>query len=164
MKRFAIATVCSVISLAFLSQASMAEPENRAATVLTAEMAEKVLGTPVEPEKVNSEKDAVSGQAWVSRVYYQSKTAEVFAPTVGVLIRHADSKERAKEVFEKSKTLFKGVDVEGLGEPAYRTETPAQLNVLKGQNWLIFSAGTFKKADPEREEQLAKEVLPKVTF
>lgn len=42
------------------------------------------------------------------------------------------------------------------------TKTPAQLNVLKGVNWLIISAGTFSAPDTAKQEQTAKEIIGKV--
>jgi len=78
-------------------------------------------------------------------------------------MRHASSKDEAKKIFEQSKGTFNGETVSGFGDAAYRTTTPAQLDVLKGTNWLIISAGKFPTPNTALQEKLAKEVLPKVS-
>ncbi len=40
-----------------------------------------------------------------------------------------------------------------------RTSAPAQLIVLKNNNWLIISAGAFPKADFAFQEKAAREIL-----
>ncbi|MEP6811084.1 MAG: hypothetical protein ABI992_12640, partial [Chthoniobacterales bacterium] len=76
--------------------------------------------------------------------------------------RHAPAAADAKTTFESSKAIFHGEDVSGLGDAAYRTKAPAQLNVLKGANWLIISAGTLRAADKALQEKAAREIIAKV--
>ena len=162
MAAMAACTVASaVVSSAVLSPA-LATDTCRAAKVLTPEIAQSVLGGPVEVSGSGMD-DTEVGKTWVSKVHYK-KAAEGAKGQVGLLIRHASTKEEASNTFESSKSTFKGVDVAGLGDKAYRTQTPAQLNVLKGSNWLIISAGTFSQPDTAGQEKIAKEILPKITF
>jgi hypothetical protein len=134
---------------------------NRASQILTAELAQKILGTPVESGST-SMPDTEIGQTWVSRISYHAKTGGASAPSVSLLIRHAAGATEAQTIFESSKATFHGEDVAGLGNPAYRVKTPAQLNILKGTNWLIISAGTFQTPDPIIQEKAAREILAKM--
>ncbi len=84
------------------------------------------------------------------------------AASLTLLIRHAPSAEEAKNIFESSKATFKGEEVAGLGAPAYRTQVPAQLDVLKGPNWLIISVITGRTADLAGLEKVAREIVAKL--
>jgi hypothetical protein len=143
------------------SPAECAPVNNKASQILTADMAAKMLGGEVQANSCNSESDTTNGATWVSRSYF-SKKGGIISPSLGLLIRHAANKAEAKKIFESSKSTFSGETVAGLGDAAYRTKSPPQLNVLKGSNWLILSAGTFSKPDTAAQEKLAKEILPKV--
>jgi hypothetical protein len=151
---FAAFALCSVISV-------RADDPNRASQILTAELAQKILGTPVESDST-SLPDTEMGQTWVSRISYHAKNGGASAPGVSLLIRHAAGATEAQTIFESSKATFHGEDVTDLGNPAYRVKTPAQLNVLKGTNWLIISAGTFKTPDSVAQEKAAREILAKM--
>jgi len=155
------AIAACAVSSAVPSQ-TLASDSCRAAKVLTPELAQSVLGGPVQVSGSGMD-DTEIGKTWVSKVHYK-KAAEGSKGQVGLLIRHASTKEEASNTFESSKTSFKGVDVAGLGDKAYRTQMPAQLNVLKGSNWLIIDAGTFSQPDTAGQEKIAKEILPKITF
>ncbi len=134
---------------------------NRASEILTADLAQKILGVPVESSSAATP-DTEMGQTWVSRISYRAKTGDASAPGVSLLIRHAGSAAEAKSIFDSSKATFHGEDVAGLGDAAYRTKTPAQLDVLKGSNWLIITAGTFSNPDRVSQEKAAHEILTKV--
>ncbi len=156
-----ILTLLSIAaSLAF---ASAAYADNHAIKIFTADMAEKILGKPVEPSPRNSQDDTTVGKTWVSHALYSVKGGAAASPQAHLMIRHGNSKDEAKNIFESSKATFKGTDVAGLGDAAYRTQMPAQLNVLKGSNWLIITVGTFHEQNTAAQEQLAKAVLPKIT-
>jgi hypothetical protein len=154
------AVLCGAFALCSVISAS-ADDTNRASQILTAELAQKILGVPVQ-SSLTKIPDTEMGQTWVSRVSYQSKTGGASAPGVSLLIRHAASVAEAKPIFESSKATFHGEDVSGLGDAAYRTKTPAQLDVLKGANWLIISAGTFQSPDTAAQEKAAREILAKI--
>lgn len=155
-----VALVLAGIALLVGVEAS-ADGFNKASTILTKELAEKVMGKPVEGSSSNKEADTINGKTWMSRASYSVKD-DALSGGAGVLIRHAESKAQAKSIFESSKSMFKGVAVPGLGDAAYRTEKPAQLNVLKGSTWLIISCGTFRKPETNGQENIAKAILPKI--
>ncbi|MEP6811059.1 MAG: hypothetical protein ABI992_12515, partial [Chthoniobacterales bacterium] len=75
---------------------------NRASKILTAELAQKILGAPVEAGG-SGMADTEMGQTWVSRVSYHVKTGAASAPEVSLLIRHAPAAADAKTTFESSK-------------------------------------------------------------
>lgn len=145
------------VALALISYA-WAQGPNRASLILTSAIARKVLGAPVQPSPHNRMADTITGPIWVSNANYHQPGGR----SVTLLIRHAASKEEASSIFASSKVSFKGVEVHGLGVPAYRTTTPAQLNVLKGSNWLILSVGTFQKPDEAGQLRAAKAILAAV--
>jgi hypothetical protein len=159
MKSFYFA-LAAVLELSFVAS-GRAGDLNRAGQILTAELAQKILGVPVESSSTNSA-DTEIGQTWVSRISYRAKTGGASAPSVSLLIRHAASVADAEPIFESSKATFHGEDVAGLGNPAYRTTNPAQLDVLNGANWLIISAGTLQSPDPAAQEKAAREILGKM--
>ncbi|MBS1957272.1 MAG: hypothetical protein JST89_24000 [Cyanobacteria bacterium SZAS-4] len=140
---------------------SAADPGNRACKIFTPDLGQSILGGPVKESSRNAEADTEVGKTWVSHAGYSLTGGD--KSQVSLLIRHAASKEETKNVFEQSKATFKGVDVAGLGDAAYRTTTPPQLNVRKGSDWLIFMCGTFSAPDTAGQEKAAKAVLPKIT-
>jgi hypothetical protein len=153
----------SLLGLLFATSA-LAEGlvDNIAAKVLTAEIAERILNAPVEAAKANSEADMKSGATVVSRCSYSVKGDSPTAIRVSLMFRRAGTPEEAKAIFLASKTTYNGQDVGALGNPAYRTAAPAQLNVLKGRSWLIISAGAFPKADSSLQEKAAREILKNI--
>jgi hypothetical protein len=152
--------LCAVFAFCFVTTVR-ADDTNRASKILTAELAQKILGAPVEASG-SGMADTEIGQTWVSRISYRAKTGGASAPSVSLLIRHASAAADAKTIFESSKATFHGEDVAGLGDAAYRTKSPAQLDILKGTNWLIISAGTFSNPDPAIQEKAAREILAKI--
>lgn len=158
----ALLAAATVTSASFASGALGEGEGNRASKLLTEDLAKDVLGCGVKPNTSNNSQDEVTGEAWVSRAGYSASSSSRPVPQLTLLIRHAKSSDQAKNVFDSSKTAFGGVDVSGLGAPAYRTKVPAQLNVLLGKNWLILSAGTFAKPDTENQEKLAKQLIAKI--
>jgi len=77
-------------------------------------------------------------------------------------LRKTATVEEAKNTFLSSKKIYNGQDVAGLGDLAYRTAAPAQLNVLKGRDWLIITAGVFPVADVSLQEKAAREILKNI--
>lgn len=159
MKSFCLA-LAAVLELSFVVSVRAGDT-NRAGQILTAELAQKILGVPVESSST-SNADTEIGQTWVSRISYRAKTGGASAPGVSLLIRHAASAADAKPIFESSKATFHGEDVAGLGDAAYRTKSPAQLDILNGSNWLIISAGTFQSPDLATQEKAAREILARM--
>ena len=136
--------------------------DNVAAKVFTPEIAQKVLGGPVEPAKRNSQADISNGSTVVSQCSYALRTDSDQSTSTSLVLRRAGSSEEAKKIFLASKQMYKGEDVASLGEAAYRTAAPAQLNVLQGKTWLIISAGVFPKPDPALQEKAAREILKNI--
>ena len=138
-----------------------AEPSapNRASQILTAAVAEKVLGASVQAADGNFQADTLRGPIWVSNAYYSLAQAPAPAPFVALLVRHASDATEAKQGFSEGKATFQGQPVAGLGVPAYRTAQPAQLHLLVGRKWLILSCGTFQKPDLNGQILLAKLIL-----
>ncbi len=151
-----------MVALICLATVARADSSNRASQILTADLAQKILGAAVEPGSKNATADTEMGKIWVSSASYSVSGGGATASRVTVLIRHADTADQAKTIFESSKGTFKGVDVPGIGDSAYRTQIPAQLDVLKGNCWIIITAGTGKTADSGLQEKTAREILPKI--
>jgi hypothetical protein len=151
--------------LVFLLSTSIvaADPAvNIAATILTPEVAQRIFGGPVEAAKLNSEADMKSGAAVVSRCSYSKNDDAGTATNISLLLRRAATLEEGKAIFLASKLTHHDEEISDLGDAAYRTTAPAQLNVLKGRNWLIISAGPFPKADPGLQEKTAREILKNI--
>ncbi|MDQ6809604.1 MAG: hypothetical protein M3Z64_09315 [Verrucomicrobiota bacterium] len=154
-----------VILLFFISAAKIlaAEPaDNLAAKTFTLEMAQHLLGGPTEPAKRNSQADIRNGSTVVSQCSYSVKGDDITPRTISLLLRRAGDAAEAKNIFLSSKRTYNGQDITDLGDGAYRTAAPAQLNVLKSSNWLIISAGAFPKADTALQEKAAREILKNI--
>ncbi|MEY2509424.1 MAG: hypothetical protein QOE26_187 [Verrucomicrobiota bacterium] len=135
---------------------------NLAATILTPDVATRIFGGPAEASKANSEADMKSGAAVVSRCSYSIKNEAGTATNISLLLRRAATLDEGKAIFLASKLTHHDEEISDLGDAAYRTAAPAQLNVLKGKNWLIISAGAFPKPDPILQEKAAREILKNV--
>lgn len=138
-----------------------ADDVNRASKILTPELATQILGSEAAGGLRNTYGDTEKGKTWVSTASYSSKVG-LDPRTVTLLIRHESSAAETQKVFEKSREVLKGAAVPGLGEDAFRTETPAQLDVRKGADWLIISAGDLTQPDPALQEKAAREILAKL--
>ena len=148
--------ICAVTNV------SATELDNIAIKMLTPEIAERILGAPVEAGSQNESADIHNGANVVSRAGYGVKAGGPSSPRIGLLLRRSATAEETKTAFLGSKAIYHGVDVAGLGDAAYRIDKPAQLNVLKGADWVIITAGVFPGADPALQEKTAREILPKL--
>ena len=134
---------------------------NYATGLLSAALSRQLLGGDVLPSPSNTYRDAKTGNTtWVSNASYLLK--ENPAISLGLLIRHEESAAKAQSRYEKARKDNKGTLVKGLGATAFRSSKPAELNLLKGANWIVITAGTSEKAINGAEEKLAKAVLPKI--
>jgi len=79
-------------------------------------------------------------------------------------LRKAATLDEATSAFLSSKKFYEGRDVAGLGDLAYRTAAPPQLNVLTGRNWLIIAAGAFPGADVSLQEKAAREIMKNIHY
>lgn len=151
-------SACLAAALALSSTATFAaQPVTNACTkVLTPEVAQRILGGSVVADNVNSRPD-VKAVGVMSNCGYTLKDHDA---SVGMMLRNLKSSEQAKKAFLASKIIYKGQDVTGLGDAAYRTGAQhTMLNVLKGPNWLLISAGNFPKSDPALQQKAAVEIL-----
>jgi hypothetical protein len=156
MKPAAFLVALTILAVAPLSSAAAAD--NESARIFTLEMAQLVVGSPVVPSDRNSTADIKNGAVIVSQCSYSAQRGEA-TTSVGLTLRRAATSEEAKSTFLGSKNIYNGQEITALGDMAYRTAAPAQLNVLKGRNWLIISAGVFPRPDPVMQEKAAREIL-----
>lgn len=133
----------------------------KACELLTAQGAQSVLRKPVKAGAPNGRFDVSSGDSYITQCNYSAKSGAIDPPHVSLLVRHS-SPDQAKQAFEAGKSTFSGREVDGLGDAAYRTKSPGQLDVLKGGNWLIISAGTVREPDTAAQERAAREILAKL--
>jgi hypothetical protein len=152
--------ICVCVAIAFSSTTALAAgpTANTCVGVLTADVAQHVLGGAVAPGIRNAVSDQTMGTTMISRCSYSLKGVARGA-AVSLMLTKAGSADEAKSNFTSSKATYKGQDVPGLGDAAYRTAMPAQLNVLKGRDWLIIAAGPFPAGDPMLQQKAAMEIL-----
>lgn len=156
--RKAVLLIFAIIVALFSQPTAIAQERHRAADLLSPELAQKILGVSVKANSGNAG-DTESGPNWTSRCNYYSD-----GPSIALLIRHFGTAAEAQNIFQSSKATFQGEEVPSLGCNAFRTRRPAQLNLLKGCNWLTISAGTFQEPNLVKQEELAKIILPKVNW
>ena len=156
MKPAAFLVALTILAVAPLASAGAAD--NESARIFTQEMAQLVLGSPVVPSDRNSTADIKNGPVIVSQCSYSTQSGET-TTSVGLTLHRAATPEEAKSGFLSSKNIYKGQEITALGDMAYRITAPAQLNVLKGTDWLIISAGAFPKPDPALQEKAARAIL-----
>lgn len=138
------------------------EDENRASKILTPELATQIFASEAAGSLRNTFGDADEGKAWVSTASYSTKSG-LDRQTVTLLIRHGRNAADTQSAFEASREVLKGVAVADLGDAAFRTAEPAQLDIRKGADWLIISAGTSTQPDPALQEKAAREILARLS-
>jgi hypothetical protein len=136
-----------------------AEPvKNLASSILTLTLAEQILGADLEPDRVNSQPDINSVRTLISHCAYAARSSGRNAPHVDLMVHISDNADMAKGQFDGAKAVHAGKDVTGLGDAAFRSSLPGQLNVLKGRVCITITAGTFK-ANAKMEEEVASQIL-----
>jgi hypothetical protein len=129
-----------------------------ACLLLTKSDAEELMG-----EAASSPTSSHVGET-VSRCGYMSQSG---SKRVSLLVRQASSHNEAVQIFQKAQNKSKGLSgsdpqaVPGLGDAAFWAGgTLKQLNVLKGDAWLIVSAHFGSDNDPlAAGESAAKKIL-----
>jgi len=89
---------------------------------------------------------------------------------VGLLLRQSSSVDEAAKVFKQARDTAKelsGADpqvIDGLGDSAYWTGgNLKQLNILKGDAWLIITASASNGTDPlEASESVSRKILARM--
>ena len=130
----------------------------KACDLLTQQAAQRAAGGPVKKAPDNPASNRSSGGTDLSSCTYTSTSADFRSPTITLLVRSADADE-SRSAFESNKSTYKGKDVSGLGDAAYRTASPSQLNILKGGTWMIITASAGPKARPDIENKAARDIL-----
>lgn len=136
-----------------------AETNGRASRILTPALAKIILGGPVVQ---SGPSDSTTGPSWNSAAVYARKGSPGDESSISLSLRHTGSKADAVNVFYLSRATFSGKNVEGLGYPAYRTQAPAQLCLLKGTTLLTITAGTPRVPNFEFQLKIAKAALAKI--
>lgn len=115
-----------------------------ACSLLTQEEAAAILGEPVEKPTDSATGQTVTNCNWMTPSFHM----------VGILVRLASSPAEAETVRLEARRQSKGLsgvdpqDVTGLGESAYWAGGDInQLNVFKGNYWLIITASKGKAND-----------------
>jgi hypothetical protein len=157
--RFVVGAVTALVCVGITTLAHAGE--NECAKTFTAEVAGRVLSGPVVAAERNSKDDLKNGPTIVSQCGYSAKQGSDDI-TIGVTLRKAGTAEEAKSIFLGSKKTYNGQDVSNLGDMAYRTAAPAQLNVLHESTWLVISAGKFPTPDTALQEKAAREILKNI--
>ena len=134
---------CTATALVLAFSSLQAEPEiNRASQVLTADEAAQILGANSAPSLRNQLPDVAHGKTWTSTASW-STTVGTDRTTLTLLLRHGASAAQTQTSFDASRESLHGEPVAALGDAAFRTANPAQLNVLQGADWLILSVCTL---------------------
>jgi hypothetical protein len=133
-------------------------PNNLASSILTEGLAQRILNTDVQPASVNTQPDGDNGKMRISYCSYKGSGTDKNPPHLDLQIRQSDTPANARALFESTKMIYRGQDVAGVGDAAFRSTMPPQLHVLKGRSFIIVTAGR-NKADPSLEESAASEVL-----
>jgi hypothetical protein len=134
-----------------------------ACRIFTAEDAEKALAVAVKKDVVNSKVKSKDKTALACS--YSSESGDVKAFQVAaVLFRFARSDEEAKGLFSESRREVRGRPMIIAGADTFWDEKLGQLNVLKGNVWLIVTAGPAgqQKRESEAAKKLAETLIPKI--
>lgn len=135
-----------------------------ACAILTPEMAASALGTDVKLS-TGPETQVQMKNITVTSCTYSSKNPATVRDVVSVslLIRRATDQAEAKTIFDTSKQTFQGVDVSMQGiDGAYWSASLQQLNLLKGRDWYIITAGKVGTKTQEQAVKVADLILPKL--
>jgi hypothetical protein len=132
---------------------------NIAAGVLTQALAERILDAEVDPASGNTQPDGHAARVRISHCSYQTKASEKKSGHIDLVVRQSETAEGARVQFDSAKVIYRGKEVSGLGEAAFRPATLSQVHVLKGRSYIIVTAGASSKADPKLEENAASEIL-----
>jgi hypothetical protein len=134
---------------------------NLAATLFRQTDAEQIFSGELEAASYNTKPDGEGAGTRISQCGYVWKKNSRQVAHVDLSLRQWKTPEVARAQFEGMKLVYRGTDVNGLGDAAFRSPSPAQLHVLKGRTWITVTAGTFK-AEPEKEAVIATIALGRI--
>jgi len=159
--------VCQILMMMFVVSAAaclaQAPKDFDACRILTAEDAEKTLAVAVKRDVANSKVKSKDKTALACS--YSSESGDVNAlQAAAVLFRFARSDEEAKGLFSESRREVRGRPMIIARADSFWDEKLGQLNVLKGNVWLIVTAGPAgqQKRGPEAARKLAEVLIPKI--
>jgi hypothetical protein len=135
-----------------------ADALNLAATIFTESDAQQVYSGEVEPANYNQQPDKDGAGMHLSRCGYSWKKKSRQVAHVDLELHQWKTAEMARTQFDSIKQVYRGTDVSGMGDAAFRSSTPAQLHILKGRMWISVTANTFKP-DPAMADQVAAVAL-----
>lgn len=125
---------------------------------LTKQLAEQALGAPVEGPSSRNVSNVVSTCTY--------GTISTPMKSVTLLVRRASSLDESTKIFNQAKSETKAmsgadpVDVKGLGESAYwAAGSLNQLNVRKGDKWLIISVFGAEKGKELEQAKATMQLL-----
>jgi hypothetical protein len=158
MKSIVICLIVLGVALWNAGAEELGPEKNLASTILTQALAERILSRDVEPAAGNNQPDGGSSFAKmrVSHCSYatSASTRGKQASYLDFTLRQLETPALAKAQFESLKIIFRGKDVSGVGEAAFRPTSPSQLHVLKGRFYIVVTAPA-----PDMEENAASEIL-----
>ena len=135
-----------------------------ACALLTKEDVESFLGEPVGAPAIT--RTEAMGNI-VTQCRYSAPSGN---KRVGLLLRQAATADEAAKIFKKARDASKELSgaepqvIDGLGESAYWTGgNLKQLNVLKGDAWLIITASPGNGTDPlEASKSVSRKILARM--
>ena len=150
------------LSLSAIVFANAEGGKNLAATLFTESDATDVMPAEVKAASSNSQADGPSAGALTSQCGYVSTKKNRQIAHVDLVVKQWKTPELAKAQFESMKTIYRGSDVTGVGDAAFRCANPAQLHVLKGRTFLTVTAVKVQ-ADKTMEEAVAATALRRLS-
>ncbi|SRR5581483_9417463 len=146
------------LSLGAIVFANAEGEKNLAATLFTESDATDLMPAEVKAASYNSQADGPSAGALTSQCGYVSTKKDRQIAHVDLVVKRWKTAELAKAQFDSMKTIYRGADVSGVGDAAFRSTNPAQLHVLKGRTFVTVTAVKVQ-ADKAMEEAVASVAL-----
>jgi hypothetical protein len=136
--------------------------KNLAATLFTESDATDVMPAEVQAAASNTAADGQSAGSLTSQCSYVSTKKNRQIAHVDLMVKQWKNAELARAQFESMKIIYRGADVSGVGDAAFRSINPAQLHVLKGRTFVTVTAVKVQ-ADKAMEEAVAATALRRLT-
>ena len=160
-----VAIAALVAVYAYSSTSKIVYQPTNACDLLTADEAEKLMGTQV-ISSYKKEDPVVSENTAVSKCGYTDRNMDVNSMVVAaVTVRSGINDEGVKQnktEFFENKPEKSAEEVKNLGQSAYYNTQLGQLNILDGKKWIILSYGVGSTPEANTQDnaiKLAKEVL-----
>jgi len=147
-----------------------AEPETRptskpekACDILTQDIADKVVGKPTKADASNADAPKDVDHLVISSCTFKSVDGTSTTTLLWRAAKDTEGSAHDKEQFGPNKPL-NAESVTGYGDTAYWDADFKQLNILKGPNWYILTAGPTEPANRnlDQAKQFADLIKPKL--